>query len=45
LRGPGAKPVERSREISGDGWGFAGFDVAAGHHVDELTLAQNGNRG
>ena len=41
--GSGAKFVEGSFEVSGDGGGFLGFDVAAGHHVDQFAIAENGD--
>src|ERR1700722_8176238 len=42
--GPGAEFVQRCFQVGGYGWGFAGFDVAARHHVNELAVAQNGDR-
>jgi hypothetical protein len=43
--GFGAEFVEGGFEIGGNGRSFAGFDVAARHHVDELTVAEDCNRG
>src|ERR1700677_4691054 len=43
--GFGAEFVEGGFEIGGNGRSFAGFDVAARHHVNELTVAEDCNRG
>src|SRR5258708_23643057 len=42
--GPGAILLKRLFEGAGNLGGVAGFDLAALHHVDEVALAQNGDR-
>src|SRR5581483_3058147 len=41
----GAELLERLLQLRGNVDGFAMFDIAALHHVDELSVSQNADRG